>query len=477
MILSSRNEKLVKNVILFAIGNIGSKLLQVILVPLYTRVMTSSEYGTVDIMQAIVSLLMPIFSFTIYEAVFRYAMEKEYDKRAVYSTGICISAIGALLLCMCGGIASFFVDKTFVWLVVANSIAGFFRSMLSQYARAVEKTVLFTVDNLLLTGLIMVFNILFIIKFNWGISGYMLGYILANLCSCLVLWAMLGSYRKFSFRSITKPLTKELLMFSVPLIPNAVCWWTSSFIDRIIITAVEGEAANGIYAAGHKIPSLLSVVVTIFFQAWQISANQEFKKKDVSEFYTEIYNQIFAVVITLASFITLFSKPITSVFLGEEYYSAWQVMPFLLIGTSFFSFAQFLGSIYTANKKTTMALVTNAIGVGVNLAVNTLLVVIFKVGIVGCAITTVCSYLVLWIVRIITTQKIVPIKYNITKTVLSVVLLIIQGIVMTVSLDTVITYIVCAVISAGLLVIFCKDFIVLIKFGLSLIKKFIPGRG
>lgn len=152
-------------------------------------------------------------------------------------------------------------------------------------------------------------------------------------------------------------------------------------------------------------------------------------------------------------------------------------MPFLLIGTSFFSFAQFLGSIYTANKKTTMALVTNAIGVGVNLAVNTLLVVIFKVGIVGCAITTVCSYLVLWIVRIITTQKIVPIKYNITKTVLSVVLLIIQGIVMTVSLDTVITYIVCAVISAGLLVIFCKDFIVLIKFGLSLIKKFIPGRG
>ena len=58
--MSNRNEKLVKNVLLFAIGNIGSKLLQIILVPLYTRVMTSAEYGTVDIMQAIVSLLMPV---------------------------------------------------------------------------------------------------------------------------------------------------------------------------------------------------------------------------------------------------------------------------------------------------------------------------------------------------------------------------------------------------------------------------------
>ena len=69
--MSSRNENLIKNVILFAIGNIGSKLLQIILVPLYTRVMSSAEYGTVDIMQAIVSLLIPIFCFTIYEAVFR----------------------------------------------------------------------------------------------------------------------------------------------------------------------------------------------------------------------------------------------------------------------------------------------------------------------------------------------------------------------------------------------------------------------
>lgn len=469
--MSSRNEKLVKNVILFAIGNIGSKLLQVILVPLYTRVMTSSEYGTVDIMQAVVSLLIPIFSFTIYEAVFRYAMEKEYNKKAVYSTGIVMSVLGTLILCTGGTAVSFFIDPVFVWLVVANSVAGFFRSLLSQYARAVEKTVLFTVDSVLLTVFVLILNIIFIIKLDMGIIGYMLGYILANLLSCFFLFLFLGEYRKFSLKAVTKPLVKEMMRFSLPLIPNAVCWWLSSFIDRVIITAVVGEAANGIYAAGHKIPSMLTVIVTIFFQAWQMSANQEFKKKDIADFYTEIHDQIFSVITLASSLLILFCKPITSIFLGEEYYSAWQVMPLLLVAISFFSFAQFLGSIYSANKKTGMALVTNLIGVIISLSVNIILVAVLKIGIIGSAIATVCSYFVLWNIRLKNTYKIVPIKYKTGKMILTTVILLAQAILVTISLNPIFTYILSAFAFVSLAVIFLKDIVSLIRFALSFVKK------
>lgn len=469
--MSSRNEKLIKNVILFAVGNIGSKLLQVILVPLYTRVMTNGEYGTVDIMQAIVSLLMPIFSFTIYEAVFRYAMEKDYDKKAVFSTGITVSAIGTLLLCIGGGIASAFIDPVFVWLVVANSVFGFFRSLMSQYTRAVNKTVIFTIDSVLLTGLVLVLNIIFIVGLGWGITGYMLGYILANLISTLFLYICLGQYRKFSFGAVKKPILKEMILFSLPLIPNAICWWVSGFIDRVIITFAISEAANGIYAAGHKIPSMLTVLVSIFFQAWQMSANQEFRKNDISDFYTEIHDQIFSVITLISSFLILFCKPITSVFLGAEYYEAWQVMPLLLVAMSFFSFAQFLGSIYSANKKTTMAFVTNLIGVVISLFVNILLVVVLDKGIIGSAIATVCSYIVLWSVRMKDTYKIVPIKYKKTKMASAVLLLLLQAVIMTVSFDTVMTFSASAVLFAALVVIFIKDIIGLIKFGLGIVTK------
>ncbi len=471
--MSSRNENLIKNVILFAIGNIGSKLLQIILVPLYTRVMTSAEYGTVDIMQAIVSLLIPIFSFTIYEAVFRYAMEKDYDKKAVFSTGIIVCGIGGILLCLCGCVATLFVDKVFVWLVVANTFFGFVRSMLSQYSKAVDKTVLYTIDSVLITVCVLILNIIFIIVFKWGINGYMLGYILANLISCVFLYAFLGKHRKFSFKSISKPIVKEMMRFSIPLIPNGVCWWISSFIDRVIVTGVEGEAANGIYAAGHKIPSLLTVVVTIFFQAWQMSANQEFKKNDIADFYTEIHDQIFSVITLISSFIILLCKPITSIFLGAEYYDAWKVMPFLLVSTSFFSFAQFLGSIYTANKKTTMALVTNLIGVCVSLTVNLLLVAGLKIGIVGSAIASICTYLVLWYSRIVTTNKIVPINYKKKKMILAVAILLAQSIVVTLGINDIITYVISAASFVALLGIFCKDIIGLIKFGLGFVTGFL----
>lgn len=471
--MTNRNENLVKNVILFAIGNIGSKILQIILVPVYTRVMSSAEYGTVDVMQAIVSLLIPIFSFTIYEAVFRYAMDKDYNKRDVFSSGIVISAIGSILLCFGGLIARNFIEPTFVWLVVANTILGFLRSLLSQYARAIDKTVLFTVDSVLITVVVLLLNIVFIVFFKWGIYGYMLGYILSNLVSCIFLFVFLGPDRKISLKNVSKPLVKDMMKFSIPLIPNGVCWWISSCIDRVIVTAVIGEAANGIYAAGHKIPSLLTVIVTIFFQAWQMSANQEFKNNDIADFYTQIHDQIFSVITLVSSFLILFCKPITSVFLGEEYFSAWQVMPLLLVAINFFSFAQFLGSIYSANKKTTMAFVSNFIGVCVSLLINIILVAIFKVGIIGSAIATVCSYFVLWTIRMKNTSTIVPIKYQKMKIIIAVSLLLSQAILVTVDIDSTITYIISTVIFICLLILFLKDIKGLVNFSLGFISKFL----
>ncbi len=471
--MSSRNENLIKNVLLFAIGNIGSKLLQIILVPIYTRVMSSAEYGTVDIMQSIVSLLLPIFSFTIYEAVFRYAMEKDYNKQAVFSTGVVVCGVGGILLVMCGLVTSQFIEPIFVWLVVFNTFFGFVRSMLSQYSKAVDKTVLYTVDSILITVCVLILNLIFIIQFKWGVNGYMLGYILANLISCVFLYICLGKFRKISFKSISKPIIKEMIRFSIPLIPNGVCWWISSFIDRLIVTGVEGEAANGLYAAGHKIPSLLTVIVTIFFQAWQMSANQEFKKNDIADFYREIHDQIFSVITLVSSFLILFCKPITSVFLGEEYFDAWQVMPLLLVSTSFFSYAQFLGSIYTANKKTGMALITNLIGVCISLTVNTLLVAVLKIGIIGSAIASVCTYLVLWYSRIVTTNRIVPIKYNKNKMIITTVILVIQATTVTFSIHEAITYVISGVSFVALLTIFRKDVINLIKFGFGFVTGFL----
>lgn len=467
--MAKREENLAKNTMLFAIGNFGSKLLQIILVPFYTRFMTDAQYGTVDLLQSMVSLLMPVISLTIAEGVFRYAMEKEYDKSAVLSVGIVVTAIGSVVLCLGGWGVSFFMDITLVWLVVANTITNSFRTLTSQYTRAIGKTGLYALDNILMTACVLLLNIFFIAKLNWGVTGYMLGYTLANLLSAIFLVVKLGNRFTFQLSKVRKPLVKEMLMFSLPLIPNSICWWISSFLDRVMIVSMVSTAANGLYAAAHKIPSLLSMVMTIFFQAWQVSANEEFKKEDISLFYSQIFEQISACIFVLASLLIMLSKPINSIFLGADYHDAWRLMPPLILSTTFFSFAQFLGSIYTANKKTNMAFITNLIGVVVSVTLN--LILIPRIGTIGAAVANAASYLVLWIVRVWDTLKIVPIQYQTSKIVSAFIIVILEAILVVLNLNKVTTYCICAVGSCVLVVMFWNSLITLVKFVLRFVGK------
>lgn len=456
---------------LFAIGNFGSKLLQVFLVPFYTRVMTTDEYGTVDVLQSIVSLLLPIVSLTVYESVFRYAMDKDYNKTAVLSTGLMVTFVGAVVACGVGGILSVFTSYEFIWLIIVNTVMNALRTLLSQYTRAIGKSGIFSIDNIFMTAMVLVFNILFIAVFKLGITGYMLGYTLGYLLSAVFLCIMLRGSISFDFKLINKSLTKELLLFSVPLIPNAICWWITSFVDRIMIVSYVDASANGLYAAAHKIPSLLTMVVSIFFQAWQVSANEEFKKKDIAEFYSAVFENMSACIYVLSSVLILFSRPINSVFLGDEYETAWVYMPPLIISMTFFSFAQYLGSIYTANKKTKMAFVTNFIGVIVSVTLNLILIPV--IGTMGATIANAISYFVLWIIRIFNTRKIVRIKYDIVRVVLSTLIIIAQAVLVCADLDLYITYSVCAVAMVAVVLIYFKNLMSILKFALSFVKKFV----
>ena len=454
---------------LFAVGSVGSKLLQFFLVPFYTRVLTDAEFGTTDLLQAAVSLLLPVFTLTVYESVFRYAMEKEYDRRSVFAAGAAVTLAGVVFLCLCGAGVALFSQLEYVWLVAANAAAVAFRTLLSQYARAIGKTGLFTSDNLLLTACVLAFNIVFIAVCKWGVGGYMLGYIAANTVSCGFLAVMLRNDISLRLTRITRRLLKTLLLFSVPLIPNTICWWISNFTDRIMITSMVSINENGLYAAAHKLPSLLSVVVTVFFQAWQISANEEIGKQDTAEFYSEIFSQISACVFVLSSLLTLLCRPVTDVLLAEEFFPAWRYMPVLLLSMTFFSFAQFLGSIYSANKKTTMAFVTNFIAMVVNVAFNYIL--IKNMGTVGAGAATALSFLVLWIVRAVNTRSIVPIRYRVVPLTLSCAVLTAQAVVVSLDPAPAVSYGCGAACFVLILALNLKTLLSLAKFALTLAGK------
>ena len=257
-----------------------------------------------------------------------------------------------------------------------------------------------------------------------GITGYFISIIISNIICNIFLIFRLKLWEYLIFGKCDIYLVKEMLIYSIPLIPNALMWWVMNASDRYIIAINLGVAANGLYAVANKIPTILSLLYSIFNQAWQLSAIEEADKKNKAEFYTSVFN-IFSILMLIATSIILVCiKPVIQNFLSSEFSDSWKYVPFLLLAVVFTSFSSFLGMNYIAMKKTKGIFKTSLIGAMTNIILN--LIMIPKIGLNGAAIATMISFFGVWIIRIYDTREFVLIKFNIKKLGLTIIIIFIQ---------------------------------------------------
>ncbi|MEH7400122.1 polysaccharide biosynthesis C-terminal domain-containing protein [Gottfriedia acidiceleris] len=421
----NKYKKLVNNSLVFAIGNLGTKLIIFFLLPIYTYYLSKSEFGLVDLLTTTISLLIPIFTLSIFDSVLRFAMDKNYDKQEILINSFVVILIGFILLVMFYPIISHFLP--FENYIIYFYILILFQSIyttLSQYIRAIGLISLFAFSGIFNAMILLVSNVFLLIIFHTGIVGYLTSLIITNLISCLFIIIKGKVEKDLVFNKINIKLMKEMVLYSIPLIPNALMWWIMSFSDRFIISYLIGLSANGIYAVASKIPSILNIFNSIFFQAWQMSAIEEKESKDKTEFFSKVFNVFSIFMLISTSFILAHLKLIIGIFIADSFFESWKYVPFLLLGVVFSSFSGFLGTNYIAAKKTTGVFRTSLIGAILNVCTNLLLIPI--IGINGATIGTMLSFLVIWILRIIDTKKFVNIIFNIRNLILTLIVLLIQ---------------------------------------------------
>lgn len=444
----SKSSNFLGNTIILSIGTLGAKLVQYLLLPYYTNILSTSEYGIVDNLQNFTTLLVPIVSLTISEGVFRYALDKNYEKAKVFSNGMMINIIGAIVAMVLSIFVGIIVKseelRIYIALVSANVILNFLRTNCAQYVKAVKSTILYTVDSILMTFVTVVASIILLSIFKMGITGYMLGYIIGNAVSFVFLFWRGKLYKDFSYSWFSKDLCKVLILFCIPLIPNTICWWISNCSDRFMITYFLGVAENGIYAISYKVPTIVTILVGIFIQAWQISANQAADDKHIAQYYTKIYKYLDTFVVCMSTVIILFSRVIIKIMAAEAYYEAWMYVPCLIFAICFYSKAQLLGTIYTTFCQTKMAFVTNFIAAIANIVGNFIL--IKQMGVMGAAIATAISYVILWFIRCKDTKKHVEITYDKTREMICSVLLFGEAVIMLLDIKYIWIAIICSLL-------------------------------
>lgn len=406
----SRGRYLAKNTAIFAIGNVASRLISFFLVPLYTNILTTAEYGVVDLVNTLCTVLAPILILNINEAVMRFALDKGANYKKIMSTGLTVfvGAIfwGILVIPASSLFSEVAQYSTYIYFYTVT-LAG--SQLFLCYLRGKENIAFYSVGSVLQTMTIALFNILFLAVLHKGIKGYFLAYIISNIITILFAF-IAGNVRevirdyKFDIK-----LTKAMAAYSVVLIPNTFMWWIMNSSDRVMVTSIIGVAANGIYAVSYKLPSLVSTLTGIFNQAWSYSAIREDGAEDENEYNNMVFNRLISIVMLLSIALLTIVKPFLRLYVGMDYYSAWEYTPFLIIGSAYLTLATFMATSYTVHKDSFGYLFSATFGAALNIVLNFLLIPIIHV--YGAAFATCISYIAVFAFRLIHTKK--YIKYNI----------------------------------------------------------------
>ena len=413
-----KQEKLVKNLIFFTIGNFASKLLSFLLVPFYTAVLTTAEYGVADMITTTVNLVLPIFSLLIYEAVLRFALDNDSDKKSVFSVGVYTVIVGSVLLAAASQILRFFDSyKEYVSLFILCYVSIVFYNLILQFVKGIEKTILYSAAGVINTFLFLGCNIVFVLLLKWGAKGYILSFIVGHAVSAIIAFAAAKLNRYIiPPKSIDSAYYKDMIAYSWPMIPNAISWWISNSSDRYMVTYFCGLSANGIYSVAYKIPSILTIILNIFIGAWQISAVEDFGSEESKKFYSDIYKKYETVLFVGSAGIIGVTKILAKLLFSAEFYNAWSFVPILVLAFVFNSLGAFYGSVYTSAKETKMLMKSTVISAVLNIIVNFILIP--KMGPTGAAIATLISYIALWLIRAIDSKRIIRIEVDTLKNII-----------------------------------------------------------
>lgn len=432
--MREKYSKLGKNTVLMVIGNFASKLLTFFLVPLYTYSLSTSEYGIADLMTTTISLIVPFLTLTIAEGILRMTLDKEVDNKQVFSIAIYISIIGFVFLIALSPLFYRLVSfSNYYYFFLAYYFFYVAQLIAQQFVKGIEHINVFVVSGIISTIVTCVCNVVLLLGVKLGITGYLISLILGYAISFFYLVKKERLWRYIiKAKDINKNIIYIILAYCLPLIPNSVSWWISNSSDKYILTFFCGVAINGVYSVAYKIPSIISIMSGILTSAWQISAVEDFGSEESADFFSDIYNKYASLYIVVCSGIILFIKMLANILFSGEFYVAWRYSSILVLASVFQAMGAFLGIIYSAAKKTKTILYTTAIGAVGNIVLN--LILIPLIGATGAAVATLISYILIWSCRVIDTKRIVLIKTDIKREIISYLLIICQIIVTNIEL-------------------------------------------
>lgn len=284
----NRNKELAKNTVIITLGKVCTQFISFFLLPLYTALLTTEQYGAVDLVSTYVQLLLPIVIFQIDQAVFRYLIDKRKDLESeteLISSTLAFAFLQFILFTLLFSIILICFKIPYGWFLYINVLAASLSSIFLQIVRGIGDNGSYAIASFLAGFFAVLLNVVFIAGLNMKAEGMMLATFLSNMICTVYIFFKKHIYRYISLKKISVQQIRKMLGYSLPLIPNALSWWVVNASDRSIVLLFLGTSANGVLAASHKFSTMFTSIYNIFSLSWTESASLHLKEADGEAFF------------------------------------------------------------------------------------------------------------------------------------------------------------------------------------------------
>ena len=394
----SREKELVKNTGILFLGKVFTQFLSFFLIPLYTNFLSTNSYGYIDLLQTYITILIPIITLRFDSSIFRYLVEsrnKKGDKSIIISSTFYIIIFQLLLFITISWLLCLFFNVKYGLTIIINVCILSLSSISLQICRGNGNMNNYAVASIICGIVTTLLNVIFIGLFRFDASYILISSSIGNVFCILYVFFVEKVFNFIHIKDFKRKKLKEMLKYSIPLIPDGMSWWIVTVSDRTIISLFLDVSYNGIYSIACKFSNILATFFVIFNLTWQENASVHVNDIDRDDYFSSVFNYTFRIFSSVCLIIIALIPFIYSFMIGSEYQSSYVYIPILLLGNIFNAMSTVVGGIYIANKETKQVAKTTMLGAIVNIIINILL--IKKFGLYAAAISTTISYFIVFI--------------------------------------------------------------------------------
>lgn len=283
-------------------------------------------------------------------------------------------------------------------------------TLFGQIVRGLGFNVKYSISVVVYAVVNLAFTIFMLAVLHLGLLGAIISLMFGYLSADIYMVFASGMLRFFKVSTFKFVFLRELLKFSIPIVPSSIALWVVNLSDRLIIIHFMGAAANGIYAVANKIPSLYGTAYNIFNLAWIETASRVSDDGNPAEYYSRSFSGLFRFLIGVMLALIAVTPLIFILLVKGNYREAFNQVPILFYGTFFNSIVNFYSGIYIALKRTKQVGYSSIIGAVLNAIINILL--ISKIGLYAASISTTLSFGIIAFYRAVDLGRVITIKYN-----------------------------------------------------------------